>query len=76
MRGIPCAALHSGGEPVLIRPVILNGPPGIGKSVWARSLAAALDIPYAGPSMRRREAPVLRWLVSNAVGAPLRQGVP
>lgn len=35
------------GEPVLIRPVILNGPPGIGKSVWARSLAAALDIPYA-----------------------------
>jgi hypothetical protein len=35
------------GEPVFIRPVILNGPPGIGKSVWARSLAAALDIPYA-----------------------------
>lgn len=35
------------GEPVLIRPVILNGPPGIGKRVWARSLAAALDIPYA-----------------------------
>jgi hypothetical protein len=35
------------GEPVLIRPVILNGPPGIGKSVWARSLATALDIPYA-----------------------------
>lgn len=35
------------GEPVLIRPVILNGPPGIGKSVWARSLAAALEIPYA-----------------------------
>ena len=34
------------GEPVLIRPVILNGPPGIGKSVWARSLAAALEIPY------------------------------
>ncbi|MGJ8596041.1 AAA family ATPase [Sulfitobacter sp.] len=35
------------GEPALIRPVILNGPPGIGKSVWARSLAAALDVPYA-----------------------------
>jgi hypothetical protein len=35
------------GEPVQIRPVILNGPPGIGKSVWARSLAAALEIPYA-----------------------------
>lgn len=35
------------GEPVLIRPVILNGPPGIGKSVWARSLAVALDVPYA-----------------------------
>ena len=35
------------GEPVLIRPVILNGPPGIGKSVWARSLADALCLPYA-----------------------------
>lgn len=35
------------GEPIVIRPVILNGPPGIGKSVWARSLAAALTIPYA-----------------------------
>lgn len=35
------------GEPVLIRPVILNGPPGIGKSVWARSLATALELPYA-----------------------------
>ncbi len=32
---------------MLIRPVILNGPPGIGKSVWARSLAAALETPYA-----------------------------
>lgn len=35
------------GEPILIRPVILNGPPGIGKSVWARSLAAALAVPHA-----------------------------
>jgi hypothetical protein len=35
------------GEPVLIRPVFLNGPPGIGRSVWARSLAAALAVPYA-----------------------------
>ena len=35
------------GEPVRIRPVILNGPPGIGKSVWARSLAAALEVAYA-----------------------------
>lgn len=33
------------GEPVTLRPVILNGPPGIGKSVWSRSVAAALSIP-------------------------------
>lgn len=35
------------GEPILIRPVILNGPPGIGKSVWSRALAAALEVPFA-----------------------------
>ena len=34
------------GEPITLRPVILNGPPGIGKSIWARSLAAALSLPY------------------------------
>ena len=34
------------GEPITLRPVILNGPPGIGKSIWARSLAAALSVPY------------------------------
>lgn len=33
-------------DPVTLRPVILNGPPGIGKSVWARSLATALSLPY------------------------------
>ena len=33
-------------EPITLRPVILNGPPGIGKSIWARSLAAALSVPY------------------------------
>lgn len=34
------------GEPVTLRPVLLNGPPGIGKSVWARALAAALSLHY------------------------------
>ncbi|MDE0983239.1 MAG: AAA family ATPase [Yoonia sp.] len=34
------------GEPITLRPVILNGPPGIGKSVWARSLAEALTLPF------------------------------
>ncbi len=35
------------GDPVKFRPVILNGPPGIGKSLWARSLAKDLTLPYA-----------------------------
>ena len=35
------------GDPIKIRPVILNGPPGIGKSVWARALAEALQLPMA-----------------------------
>lgn len=34
------------GEPVTLRPVILNGPPGIGKSVWARVLATTLSLQY------------------------------
>jgi len=33
------------GGPVEMRPVILNGPPGIGKSVWARKLGQALCLP-------------------------------
>ena len=37
----------SRGDPITIRPVILNGPPGIGKSVWARALAEALHVPMA-----------------------------
>ncbi|SFE69335.1 ATPase family associated with various cellular activities (AAA) [Sulfitobacter brevis] len=32
-------------EPVKIPPLLLNGPPGIGKSVWARRLAQLLCIP-------------------------------
>lgn len=35
------------GNPITIRPVILNGPPGIGKSVWARAVAEALHLPMA-----------------------------
>lgn len=35
------------GEPVMIPPVILLGPPGIGKSYWARRLAQALSLPAA-----------------------------
>lgn len=33
--------------PITIRPVILNGPPGIGKSVWARAVAKAIRVPMA-----------------------------
>lgn len=35
------------GEAIRIRPVILNGPPGIGKSVWTRKLARLLAVPTA-----------------------------
>lgn len=35
------------GEAIRMRPVILNGPPGIGKSVWARKLAKILSMPTA-----------------------------
>lgn len=35
------------GEAIRMRPVILNGPPGIGKSVWARKLAKFLSVPTA-----------------------------
>ncbi len=33
-------------EPATLRPLILNGPPGIGKSVWARFVADALSVPH------------------------------
>lgn len=33
------------GGPIVLRPAILNGPWGIGKSVWARRLAAHLSMP-------------------------------
>jgi hypothetical protein len=35
------------GTAIRLRPVILNGPPGIGKSVWARQLAHLLHLPMA-----------------------------
>jgi hypothetical protein len=35
------------GEAICLRPVILNGPPGIGKSVWARKLSKLLSVPTA-----------------------------
>jgi hypothetical protein len=34
-------------EPIKLPPVILNGPIGIGKSLWARRLAERLDLPWA-----------------------------
>jgi len=33
------------GSGISMQPVILNGPPGIGKSVWARKLAEHLELP-------------------------------
>lgn len=33
------------GGPVAMRPIILNGPPGIGKSVWARKLGQTIGLP-------------------------------
>jgi hypothetical protein len=35
----------SAGDPVNLPPVLLNGPPGIGKSVWARRLSELLHMP-------------------------------
>lgn len=46
-----------------IRPAILNGPPGIGKSVWARSLAAALEIPFADVDATKGGAGMVRLLI-------------
>lgn len=39
-----CAAA---GRPVVLRPLLLNGPPGIGKSHWARRLSELLGVPSA-----------------------------
>lgn len=35
------------GGPIVLRPFLLNGPWGIGKSVWARALADRLALPWA-----------------------------
>ena len=35
------------GDPVKFQPVIVNGPPGIGKSVWTRAVARELALPFA-----------------------------
>lgn len=35
----------SAGDPVHLPPLLLNGPPGIGKSVWARRLSELLHMP-------------------------------
>ncbi|MDG3042415.1 AAA family ATPase [Roseicyclus marinus] len=40
------AAARDGG-PIVLRPFLLNGPWGIGKSVWARALADHLALPWA-----------------------------
>ena len=52
-------------EAVTLRPVILNGPPGIGKSVWARTLTAKLALPYADVDASKMMALKWYWLVPS-----------
>ncbi|MGP6089557.1 AAA family ATPase [Antarctobacter jejuensis] len=35
------------GTPIKIAPMVINGPPGIGKSAWTRALADQLELPLA-----------------------------
>ncbi len=34
------------GQPISVGPLLLHGPPGIGKTAWAHGLAKALDLPH------------------------------
>ncbi|SDB67166.1 AAA family ATPase [Belnapia rosea] len=40
-------AAHAGRPSPRLRPILLVGPPGVGKTWFARRLAAALDLPFA-----------------------------
>lgn len=38
-------SVRSGNPALWVRPLLIDGPPGIGKSAWARSLAASIGVP-------------------------------
>lgn len=52
-------SVRSGDEGLRLRPLLLDGPPGIGKSHWARRLG---DLPYRTPS------PFVECLIQQAPG--------
>jgi hypothetical protein len=51
------------GDPITLRPILINGPPGIGKSVWARSLATRLSLPVADIGVTARHGASLLYFV-------------
>jgi SpoVK/Ycf46/Vps4 family AAA+-type ATPase len=62
------------GEALTIRPVILNGPPGIGKSVWARTTARSLSLPSVDIDLSPKFPPALHGVLgvkSLALGCHL-----
>ncbi len=54
---------HACGEPLRLRPALLLGPPGIGKTMFCHSLAAALDAELCFRSLAEASA---SWLISGS----------